>query len=196
MIINKSLLHRDGEKMTEHSIQNALYRRTALLQHGGLTPNVHLFGWECDFLSITKVGFIHEYEIKLSVQDYKADFKKIQKHQIIKNGFRELSEHESNMRFCHGDRYIIPNLTPDNKITRKRPNYFWYVCPENIIPECDVPEYSGLIYIIKNSFYDGTHGTAVIKNAPRLHKDHATEKQLRHLLDSLYYKYWNLRLEK
>lgn len=182
--------------MTEYTIQNALYKRALIHQHSGNTPNVHLFNWECDFVSITKAGFIHEYEIKLTFPDFKADFKKKEKHQILENGYRELSEHESNMIFYHGDKYNIPNLTNDNKVSGKRPNYFWYICPENLIDENDIPKYAGLIYIFEYKSNSEILYTKLIKKAPRLHKEHVTEKQLLHLLDSMYYKYWNLRLEK
>lgn len=43
---------------------------------------------ESDFLLKTKSGYWYEAEIKISFSDFKADFKKKEKHQILENGFK------------------------------------------------------------------------------------------------------------
>lgn len=55
------------------------------LHHECAIPNTTLvYYWEADLLSITRAGLVHEFEIKLSYQDFKADAKK-NKHWFIEN---------------------------------------------------------------------------------------------------------------
>ena len=49
-----------------------------------IIPNIYLGHLESDMISVTKAGFIHEYEIKLNTTDFKADFKKT-KHAHMRN---------------------------------------------------------------------------------------------------------------
>ena len=41
-----------------------------------------MWHWESDIIAISKFGYIHEFEIKSSISDYKRDFKK-RKHQFL-----------------------------------------------------------------------------------------------------------------
>lgn len=93
-------------RITEGNIQTlvmewAVWER----QHVFAIPNVYgLMGsyHEADVLSCTKAWFLHEFEIKTSIQDYKRDFHK------TKHWF-----------FEKGDYHSLPN-------------YFWFVCPFEI----------------------------------------------------------------
>jgi hypothetical protein len=51
-----------------------------------LINNTSFFMRECDVLSATQNGHIHEYEIKISLSDYRRDFKKF-KHAKMENGW-------------------------------------------------------------------------------------------------------------
>ncbi len=66
--------------MTETEIQNMIFRYYHQDRSNKIIPNVKLYDYEADLLRITKAGFLHEYEIKLTKSDYKADFKKSKKH--------------------------------------------------------------------------------------------------------------------
>ncbi|MEE9408203.1 MAG: hypothetical protein V3V28_09025 [Polaribacter sp.] len=50
--------------------------------------NSFIYSWESDFFSITKTGFAHEIEIKISRSDFLADFKKINKHESLNQIFK------------------------------------------------------------------------------------------------------------
>ncbi|MEG1142057.1 MAG: hypothetical protein RSE41_06390 [Clostridia bacterium] len=73
--------------------------------------------YECDLFKISKSGYTIEFEIKISLEDYKHDFTKskkgVTKHELIATG--------------------------------KRTNKFFYVIPENIIPLDLIPNYCGVI---------------------------------------------------
>ncbi len=75
-------------KINEFTIQNALYAYLTKKAHQYITPNIYIGHLESDMISVTKAGFIHEYEIKLNLQDFKADFKK-SKHAHMRNSHRQ-----------------------------------------------------------------------------------------------------------
>lgn len=45
--------------------------------------NVYYFDWEADFMALSESGYLYEFEIKTSYSDFKADFKKKEKHKIL-----------------------------------------------------------------------------------------------------------------
>lgn len=86
-----------------------------------LVENVYLFryDWETDFLAVKTNGYTYEIEIKVSRSDFLADFKKIDKHNVLSG--------KTNRKF--------------------KPNKFFYICPTGIITAKDLPPYAGLMYI-------------------------------------------------
>lgn len=94
------------------------------MQRGHIVlPNVYFFNWEADMLSVTTVGKIVEYEIKVSRQDFKADKHKKKKHNALSS------------RLFNSRKGI--------------PNYFNYVSPPGIIDKDEVPDYAGLIHVTR-----------------------------------------------
>jgi hypothetical protein len=137
--------------LTESKIQDALKHQ--LSNPRFLLHNLYVFGWESDVLMLTQSGYWYEYEIKISRADFKNDFK------------------HKNDKHIHS----LSNLDHT-----KKPNYFSYVVPENMISIDEVPEYAGLIYVFENG------GTRTIKAAPKLHKEKNDPKDL-NLVDKFYY---------
>lgn len=114
--------------------------------------NLYVFGWESDCLLLTRSGYWYEFEVKISKADFNNDFKnKKEKHSIL----------------------------PSDKESKK-PNFFYYVVPEDLIALDDIPEYAGLIYIKRG------RGLRTIKKAPILHKVKNDPKDL-NLTDKFYY---------
>lgn len=103
-------------------------------------PNAYIFKWESDFFIQKDNGYCYEFEIKVSKADFKKDFEKSDKHEVLKNGFFINYRNE--------------------QITRKRPNKFYYVAPIGIIDIKDVPKYAGLMVINDKGFLE------TIKEAP------------------------------
>lgn len=139
--------------------------------------NLNIYAWESDSLAVTKSGYAYEYEIKISRADFKNDFKhKKIKHQLLEgkyvlNGFETVGDGKMRLN--------------------DRPNYFFYVVPEDLVTVDEVPDYAGLIYIKPTYNYDGTirwYKTVVVKEAPRLHKDKIDETHLK-LAEKFYYNY-------
>lgn len=112
-----------NEKHTERSIIEVL-NKNFMSSPKYILNNLYVYSWESDFLVITKSWYAYEIEVKISVSDFKNDFKKSKKHKYISSG---------NAKFV--------------------PNYFYYAVPEGMISVDDVPPYAGLIYIKGNRMY-------------------------------------------
>ena len=89
-------------------------------------PNLYYFSWESDFLGYSNLGFLHEVEIKRSASDFKKDFSKVDKHNLLMNAQANLG---------------------------KTPNYFWYCMPAGMVPIGDIPWYAGLFYVKNKKIY-------------------------------------------
>ena len=114
---------------------------------------------EADVLGITPANYIVEFEIKRSKADFKADFKKEQKHTWLAEG-----------NGCTiYKRWVKGRKTDEDRIYFNIPNRFYYVCETDLIKIDEVPTYAGLIYI------NSQNKCEVIKKAPLLHKQKATD---------------------
>lgn len=116
----------NGERLpTEADIQDSLFKFLAKKKINFIVPNVNLYySYESDLVSVSGAKFVSEYEIKISVSDFRAEFK--------------------NKRHKH------TNLS-DQKITSVIPNYFFFVFPVGLWLEKEqylkIPEYAGLITV-------------------------------------------------
>ncbi len=73
-------------KITEKTIQAVLMQWLMTNKHECVVPNTtNVFSWEADLISVTKAGLAHEFEIKISASDYKADARKVNKHWRLQN---------------------------------------------------------------------------------------------------------------
>jgi len=59
--------------MTEFEAQNHLYHELRQKRHEPVVPNVKLWRWECDLVSVTQAGYAVEYEIKRTRGDFRRD---------------------------------------------------------------------------------------------------------------------------
>lgn len=132
--------------MTEQSIQKII-RKTyvSTLKNRGqghkvCISNVYLYEWESDLITITRSNSIWEFEVKIRKYDYLKDFDKSEKHNALNT---------------------MSDLTAI-------PNRFWYVCPEDMIAQEDMPNYAGLMYVCKSGM---NKYLRTIKKAPQLHNE-------------------------
>lgn len=135
-----------------------------------------MFDWESDVFAITKSGYSIEIEVKISISDFRADFKKQDKHYLLKHHKREnnvfqRTEKPSQYLIDETGKYMYKKHPYQfcsvrfSKTHDKIPNRFYYACPEGLIPVDKIPPYAGLIYISDYGSYK------VIKKAPLLHKN-------------------------
>lgn len=188
--------------METKDIQKSLYFYCKQRQHEFMVSNKHLHKWfECDFMSITKAGYLTEFEIKQTKSDFKRDFvaKKI-KHEWFK-GKRtgQLLIEES---WKNKTETIVDTFTQGFDGYQKTfnmedycgPNQFYYVCPIDIIDLKDVPSYAGLIYAVENN--TRVPQLRFIREAPKLHKNKADEARKLNIMTRYMYDYWKHTYEK
>lgn len=116
-------------------------------------------------LVVTTARYTIEYEIKTSVSDFRADFKK--------------SKHDRLAGKCPG---------------RWRPTRFFFAFPENLIDAVtpNVPAYAGIIAFRTLGTWHIPRET-VVRKAPRLEKNKAREQLVIAMRETAYYRFWNER---
>jgi hypothetical protein len=179
---------------TEHTIQNALYKYLGL-NFAAIFPNMDVItGHEADILAVTKSGYAYEYEIKISLSDFRADKKKRAKHASLSGQYRTIQHpysysSERTAYVCHD--------APDNPheairlqcYPNLRPKEFWYVVSGFDVPDNELPEYAGLMRYTGRTFER-------IKNAPRLEAQKVNPERIIHATKNMLYRYWAMRIEQ
>lgn len=133
---------------------------------------------ETDFLVVkTNNKYCYDIEIKVSVADFKADFKKTQKHDILEKGGYK-SKHAT-FKTVKGKRKKYPAGRLIK--TDERPNRFYFAVPEGLIQPEDVPDYAGLLYVTKSG------QVTKVREGKLLHKK---KLNIEKMLCRKFYFYW------
>lgn len=122
-------------------------------------PNLYINGRECDVYSETISGYSHEYEIKISRNDFLNDINKGSKHLHLAEGKRV-------NRFW----YVIPFLSANLDVK-----------PYNLVFADEIPSYSGLIYYYGDSRFE------IMVSAPLLSKEKRQHHKV--IMEVSYYRY-------
>lgn len=181
--------------MTALDIQQELWREL-----GGpnqlVMPNFRPRNWwECDVLSVSKAGYWSEFEIKISVSDFKADAKKERRHQDV---YVPLTMQWVNLGSKSKHELLASH-------SEHGPSFFWYVVPDSIADKIEVPEWAGLRVATfhparKSGDYfcaDQPERMSIVtrKKAPRLHKHKIDQGIVTHARGVCYWRYWNLKAD-
>jgi len=147
------------ERWTEKRIQSLLWPYLLKLGHSYIIPNILFYDWECDLIGMNSQERIAEYEIKINKADLKRELRnKRYKHETLKKG--------------------------QNRSTRRLPNFFYYVCPDNVFGLEDIPDHAGLIWINKK-------GTVIVKRkAPFIHRNKTTKSQYLRMGKAMTWRLW------
>lgn len=130
--------------------------------------NSYIFHWESDFFAMSKqTNYCIEIEIKMSRQDFKADFTKTLKYGIEK-------------------KHII--LKDNTKLFK--PNKFAFACPEGLISPDELPPEYGLFYAQEKHNW-----LECIRTPKFLHKDKLLKNNhfCIQMMRKFYYRNINLR---
>ena len=147
---------------TEKHVQLALYQLFNKRRHVMMCPNTKAL-WingESDFVSVNQGGLAVEVEVKVTPQDFEAEFRnKVRKHDILSG--KEVNLHHNMNK---------PELMG---IKEHHVNYFYFACPDGIIRESQVPDYAGLITMEcwiwpSENFIE--FRTKIVKEPKKLHK--------------------------
>ena len=176
-----------------------------------IVENLYVFDWESDMLIKTRSGYWYEVECKISLADFKNDFKhKWQKHELLKTGewhslafVRRETDKKALSKYESYPGYHIENTGKAwniyikgqevSKREHRRPNYFYYCVPwylsGKVLPL--LPDYAGLIVLAENGRLNE------VNRAPCLHQHKYTNEELK-LCDKFYYAYrnWKLNMER
>lgn len=166
-------------KITSLEIQAAIYQLRIRNGHAEIMPNFTPYNWfECDVLSFTSAGYMHEYEIKVSRSDFKADFKKETR---IRNPKWARGSSEEPLFLDKRKHHLLEARCLDS------PNYFWFVTPENLLDIGDIPEYAGWMEVYP-SLRGGTV-TQILRPAPKLHSTKPSSKIRDRIKENSFYRY-------
>lgn len=157
-------------KLDAKEMSRILGRHLFELEHSPICSNFQTKNLqECDLISVSPAGYLFEFEMKTSVSDFKADFKKEAKHKRLK-----LKE---------GVYYPPKAKSSDQRTEFLLCSYFWYVCPACLIRDDMIPEYAGLIWV----HYDGRLEYRV--QAPMIHNIKADARIVRKIAHNLTQKH-------
>jgi hypothetical protein len=160
-------------RFTEADLQKSLWFAVARPRELSC-PNIYVYGSnESDFLTITKAGYVDEYEIKLSRIDFRADFKK------------ERHEKRLILSAWHWWRREAETSVKLVGMATQYPNRFWYVTPNDLVQPDEVPEYAGLIYLQPDD------RKRIVKRAPLLHREKAPPKVAARIHTAAYGRWLN-----
>lgn len=176
---------------TEYTIYSALKRH---FNHIYQLRGCYVFNWESDYFGMTRAGYCIEVEIKISVSDFNADSKKIDKHrsfQFPSSWYRTgwTSPQKEGSRYCS----TVGKTTwqgPSTAVDFKKsftPNRFYYCVPWEIADKIEVPSYAGLLIADIQPGWSGGFKMKINQQrpAPLLHKQ--KHEMNRILLDKFYY---------
>lgn len=126
--------------MTANEIAKQL--RSRISRMGVLTmSNVYLLNspWECDVIKVLKSGYWHEYEIKLSVSDFRNDFQKKLARAQGSEKKHDLFASDSDLNF----RKIYGRGNANQFIPK--PATFTFVTPAGLLKPQQIPSHCGLL---------------------------------------------------
>lgn len=160
---------------TETDLQKTFYRYT-WQRYELVAPNLYLNGNsnEMDIFAARKSGYVDEIEIKLTLADFKADFKKIASKYVPGPPYQRFEE------FKH-------DLLKKGELDC---NYFSFLMPKDLADKCEIPEYAGLyVYYI-----DRLKRPCIseVKRAPLMHKRKITTEQKYKVVRKMAYRYWDM----
>lgn len=154
--------------MNEGNIQFAIHNYRQWISSSPLmVPNIFLWNWESDLLYLTNCNYAVEWEIKLSRSDFRADFQKQYKHNVLAGKYHPVG-----------------------------PSEFYFACPQGLIDKNEVPEYAGLVWVNPDKchvYNDFAYDISVVKKAPRRKTVKLTDKQVLTVLRKGTYRYWSLK---
>ena len=152
-------------RMTEKQIQAELFRRlrsSCELMVPNYAPRLW---WPCDLFVVTKSRLAHEYEIKLTVHDFRRDCEKAS----LANGVKH-------------ERLAAKDV--------RGPARFWYILPSGLVAEADIPAWAGLQEVEQRGRW---LGFKVTKPAPLLHDNRVDDDVVKHARSVFYWRFWHER---
>ena len=144
-------------------------------------PRYTPFGWwECDVFELTASGYFREYEVKLTLADFRNDAKKQRdKRPYVFNRGAVTEVEKKHDLLAMGD--------------ARGPAEFSYVAPAGLISVQELPRWAGLLEIHQTEPWSPTQKPGwrlkEVIAAPRLHREKANPKIREHMMSVCYYRF-------
>ena len=186
---------------TEKTIQDALFRYLRSGNTSLIFPNMDTITmYEADILAITRAGYAYEYEIKISLADFRADLKKRCKHASLSGSVKKIPYPYSWGK--EREVYVLSDAPEDpyqamrngTCYPENRPKQFWYVIHGFSVPDGELPVYSGLMQYDKPDI--GYPQFKIIHPAPNLPAKKVDDCLIRQATGNMLFRYWSLRLKE
>jgi hypothetical protein len=146
-------------------------------------------GWEADMLVLSRAGYLNEIEIKISVSDFKADFKaKADKHEMLLKGTAPKNYVDKNGKSPSDPGFVWKGSDIQRIWSKAKPHcvrHFWFAIPVSIKDKIEplLPDYAGLIVVANYA--------SIVKRAPILKMGRkATDNERIYLLRAMYHRGW------
>ena len=173
--------------ITEGQVQRALARYLGGTSGQCQTfPNIMHGAFERDMLRLMKSGYWHEIEIKRTVSDFRADFKKSYESWFFKDN-QSRTKHE----------VLQSTDTPfkDNDYAqglRSQPKRFFFALPKGVVDNDEVPKQYG---IMRYYLHGPKERSVLIVRTERKAKDLPNPQKIdsetkQRFMTSMYYRYW------
>lgn len=136
--------------------------------------------FEADVFEVTKPGYFREYEVKLTLRDFKDDAKKAMEKQPRNWGAPQVFENKHEM-LSKGD--------------TRGPSQFWFVTPEGLIDQSILPPWAGLIELRDRDphFRPSQRWVPVERvKAPVLHRKKISDQYREFAVGACYYRFHDL----
>ena len=135
------------------------------------------YSWESDFIRVTRSGYIHEFEIKMTRSDFTADFRKT--HGWGNENKHELLAADRPMRLQYDNTYAPASV----------PATFTFVTVEGIVGPDQIPDHAGWMEF--SPTYDSYVAVQHRKKAPRNSASKkVTTQDIGGLMRSCMFRYW------
>ena len=132
-----------------------------------------------NILILRESGTVIEYEVKLSVSDYKAGQRKRQIINPMDKRRRMNPQYTTQKRMSRYD-YLLKGYGA---------NMFYYVAPKQVLEAVDIPDWAGVIEA-SDIGAQNRIGIEIKKRASYLHRDRPGDELKEKIQTSIYYKYW------
>lgn len=194
--------------MSEHAIQNALYREMFARRRWPIFPNCDVItGYEADLICLTKKRMAYEYEIKCSVSDLRADRKKLNKWASIEGRTKEWPNPWKSDGSMIQVRADMPEQ-PDPNGRRywaldfqchpeRRPREFWYACHGFDPPLDEIPAVAGVMLALHDPDQRYRQGWRFeeVRPAVKLESQPVEESRIAKATGNMLYRYWSMRTQ-
>lgn len=168
------------EPLTEKRVAKLLMR-DRFAKHVVLPSYTPAGWWENDVFMISESGYWHEFEIKLTLADFRRDAEKSMADRKTGRWEKDPATGRDHWVQDHENKHDL--LAKSDR----GPCSFWYVAPLGVIPVSALPAWAGLIEIEVNGKY--AYERAPTVKAPRRHGSKIDEKIKRAVFETCYWRY-------